>query len=205
MIRIFFFGGLLLLLCCTEATAQSFLEPTVGYRFLKNEGYEEDFLLGSGAVVNDEHLGKPNLLLGVGISHFFSNHWMLKIDGKYGSNEVDYSDRGIAGFTRLRFKRLTFSVIPSFHFANNFELGFGFFYDHLHRFQYGSRDRIGTPVSYNNQQQLGYVTALSYALKPFVINLRYTATFAGKKMPQDLIQSGQAIELSFAYRLKVID
>jgi len=187
--------------------SQTYLEPILGYGFSKNIGFSDNEYVGIDIPVNN--FNSRNLLLGAAVTSYITNNISFKIIGQNSKNFVGYSGRGIVGFTDMKFKKFNVSLTPILHIFKNIEIGVGINYNRLYNFEIGKElkqgyywSKLNIPI---NQNQIGWVTSLSYNYKSILMSLQYFDSYSVRAEIHHYIKRTGLIELSLTYRLKIFD
>lgn len=190
-----------LFFCFQNLCAQILFEPMIGFKKMNLRGIN----YGRGSCQSRDYSPKHNFLeeyltLGLNTGIEINNSITMNINGTFSTQIEPYCDRGIAGFTQMRFQSYTFQFLPKYQ-IRNFIFGTGI-NSGFHNAQLGRKDPNSWLTSPNLFKHVGWSLSFGYIIRPILIELRYMdSRIIGERMQHRFDQT-QSMELILAYRFR---
>lgn len=125
----------------------------------------------------------------------------LNLNGNFSKRTEPICDRGIVGYSELRFQNYSFAFLPKYR-IRNFVFGGGLNLNHFKNFRLGKEreDIWGNPRGRNNHEQFGWIASVGYYYYSFLLEFRYSDShFFGEKIWRRY-DKGQSYELTIGYQ-----
>ena len=188
-----------LFFCLQNLCAQVLIEPMVGLRSLKTVGSFRNHTGLCDEFDFSKILNKKNYLVGINLGFQISNRLLLNSAFNYSKGAEKYCDKGIVGWSLLKFENLNWTLLPEYKYKG-FKIGFGLNYQLLKDIHKGkTSDPNINGDNQGNRQQLGWISSFSYQFEPVSIAIRYSETSNIEPEKNDVILNTKSVELIFGF------
>ncbi|MEO1259431.1 MAG: hypothetical protein AAFZ15_11570 [Bacteroidota bacterium] len=187
--------------------SQTYVGPFYGRSWSHVEGTFSEETFYNGVMTQAGYSAKSNLL-GIRIDQHLSNKFIFSFTGQMTSKTVDFFDRGIVGYTHLRYKVKSSSVTLNYNPLPFWSVGMGGAFDWLHKIQVGKTDIDTWSDPFDNKynlNQFSLVFATSFRFKGFVLEGRWLKggnTFGDLEI-DPFVGHMDSFELTLGYVLKI--